>query len=72
MPELKNDKKKTQKKAPTSCDLCQYYVYDDESDCYICEINLDEDEMLKFLSSSNDACPYFVLYDEYKIVRKQN
>ncbi len=63
---------KNKKQQVTSCDLCQYYVYDDESDCYICEINLDEDEMVKFLSSSNDACPYFVLYDEYKIVRKQN
>lgn len=60
-----------EKRKVTNCELCQYYVYDEECDCCICEINLDEDEMIKFLSSANDACPYFVLYDEYKIVRKQ-
>ncbi|MBR3994324.1 MAG: hypothetical protein IKI97_03490 [Clostridia bacterium] len=65
-----NNKKKEIK--VTSCDLCQYYIYDDETDSYFCSINLDEDEMVRFLSSSNYACPYFVMYDEYKIVRKQN
>ena len=67
-----NRKKKKEKPKITSCDLCQYYIYDDETDSYFCSINLDEDEMVRFLSSSNYSCPYFVLYDEYKIVRKQN
>ncbi len=65
----KKDEKKVQ---PTSCDLCQYYIYDEEDDSYFCAVNLDEDEMYRFLTSSNYACPYFVMYDEYKIVRKQN
>ena len=64
-----NSKKKLKE---TSCDMCAHYAYDDEYQEYICEINLDEDEMSRFLSSSNYACPYFNLYDEYKIVRKQN
>ena len=34
--------------------------------------NLDEDEMERFLRQSMDSCHYFQLYDEYKIVRKQN
>lgn len=55
----------------TNCDSCVYYVYDDEWDCYICEMNLDEDEMMRFLSSSNYNCPYFRLDDEYSIARKQ-
>lgn len=63
---------KKNEKNTTSCDLCQYYIYDDETDSYFCAVNLDEDEMARFLSASNYACPYFVLYDEYKIVRKQN
>lgn len=63
---------KQKKKTPTSCELCAHYYYDEEYDGYICEINLDEDEMGRFLSSSNYACPYFNLYDEYKIVKKQN
>lgn len=67
-----NNKKKDDKPKVTSCDLCQYYIYDDEDDSYFCSVNLDEDEMYRFLSSSDYACPYFVMYDEYKIVRKQN
>ena len=66
------EKKHEKKVQPTSCDLCQYYIYDEEDDSYFCAVNLDEDEMYRFLTSSNYACPYFVLYDEYKIVRKQN
>ena len=34
--------------------------------------NLDEDEMYKFLTDSFRDCPYYLLYDEYKIVAKQN
>lgn len=60
-------------KAPASrCDFCAYYDYDEESEQYICEINLDEDEMVNFLSFSTQNCPYFSAYDEYKMVNKQN
>lgn len=40
--------------------------------CYSCEVNLDEDEMARFMSYSDFECPYFNAYDEYKIVQKQN
>ena len=56
----------------SNCESCAYYTYDDEIDCYICEINLDEDEMGKFIQGTYQDCHYFQLYDEYKIVRKQN
>ena len=56
----------------TSCETRVHYSYDDEWDCYCCEVNLDEDEMYRFLSGSCYDCPYYQLYDEYKIVRKQN
>ncbi len=55
----------------TNCEYCMNYVFDDEWDCYICDVNLDEDEMVRFLSDSYHDCPYFQLNDEYKIVRKQ-
>ena len=45
---------------------------DEECDCYFCEVNLDEDEMQRFLTSPKFECPYFNFYDEYSIVRKQN
>ena len=56
----------------TNCDPCANYVYDDEYDCYVCMVNLDEDEYARFLSGMDFECPYYSLYDEYKIVRRQN
>ncbi len=55
----------------TNCDCCINYTYDEEYECYTCEINLDEDEMVRFMTNSFDNCPYFQLGDEYKIVKKQ-
>ena len=56
----------------TKCNSCVNYIYDMECNYYECQVNLDEDEMGKFLSRSFDDCPYFQFYDEYKTVRKQN
>ncbi len=61
-----------EKKISGSCEYCFNYVFDDEMGCYVCDVNLDEDEMYKFLSGSFFNCPYFRLDDDYKIVRKQN
>ena len=55
----------------TNCDCCLNYVNDEDCDYNICDVNLDEDEMVKFLGKSFDNCPYFQLNDEYKTVRKQ-
>ncbi|MBD5106061.1 MAG: hypothetical protein HDR22_10280 [Lachnospiraceae bacterium] len=56
---------------PTNCEYCSNYIYDEEYDYYTCEVNLDEDEMEKFIRCSFDNCPYFRMDDEYRIVRKQ-
>lgn len=55
----------------TNCENCTNYIYDEELDYYVCAVNLDEDEMRRFLSGSNYSCPYFRLDDEYGVVRKQ-
>lgn len=55
----------------SNCDCCVNYVYDEECEYYVCDKDLDEDEMVKFLQGSFDHCPYFDLDDEYQIVRKQ-
>ena len=31
----------------TNCESCANYIYDEESDCYCCEVDLDEDEMYR-------------------------
>lgn len=54
-----------------SCEYCTNYVYDDDSECYVCMVNLDEDEMYRFLSVPDYACPYFSLDDEYGVVKHQ-
>lgn len=63
---------KNKKIQVTSCDTCANYVYDDEMEYYECLVNLDEDDMYRFLSGTFNECPYYQLDDEYKIVRKQN
>ena len=54
-----------------SCEMCGYYQYDEDEDCYYCSMSLDEDERYDFMSGNVKRCPYFQYNDEYKIVRKQ-
>lgn len=55
----------------TNCDDCVNYVYDEECDCWTCLVNLDEDEMYRFMCGTNYNCPYYSSDDEYSIARKQ-
>lgn len=56
----------------TNCEECMNYFYDEEYECYACSMNLDEDEMYRFVYGNNAKCPYFRMGDDYTIVRKQN
>ena len=60
------------KNQATSCDDCVFYDYDEEWETYSCQMNLDEDEMVRFLTQKHQSCPYYRYYDEYKSVQKQN
>lgn len=62
---------KKEKKVQGSCESCAYYTYDEEYEYYVCEANLDEDEMSAFLRGTEFSCPFYRLGDEYAIVRKQ-
>lgn len=55
----------------SNCEMCMNYEYDEEFECYVCGMDLDQDEMGRFLTNTFQDCPYFRLGDEYKIVRKQ-
>ena len=57
--------------AKTNCDECAFYVFNDDFECYQCEINMDEDEMYRFMNASDYACPYFRAEDDYFLARKQ-
>lgn len=55
----------------TNCDECVNYVYDEDYGYYTCRVNLDEDEMYRFLQGTNYDCPYFDPDDEYFLAKKQ-
>ena len=57
--------------AGTKCEYCANYVYDEDYEYYVCDINLDEDEMVRFMTDSYYDCPYYRNGDEYLVVRKQ-
>lgn len=57
--------------AGSSCDSCVNYVYDEDYEYYYCMVNLDEDEMYRFLSGNQRECPYYQNDDEYAVVRHQ-
>lgn len=53
------------------CDTCVNYVYDEDYEAYTCLVNLDEDELCRFLSGDCKVCPYYRLDDEYGVVKHQ-
>lgn len=58
-------------KSVSNCESCEFYDYDEELDAYVCDLRLDEDEMVDFLGRNTRSCPYYRFYDEYKSVHKQ-
>ena len=54
-----------------NCEECVNYDYDDATETYYCTMDLDEDEMERFLRSANDACPFYRPGDDYKTARRQ-
>lgn len=58
--------------SPKCCEYCAYFYYDEDYECYMCDMDLDEDEVARFYANQTVSCPYFRDGDEYKTVRKQN
>ena len=56
----------------SSCEFCAYYNYNEYYDDYECSVNLDEDDLARFMKSGESHCAYFRFSDDYKIVEKQN
>lgn len=61
----------TNNRKETSCDSCAYLLYDEEYEEYVCDVNMDEDDMSRLLSDSHYGCPFYKYGDEYSVVRKQ-
>jgi len=60
------------KKRISNCEDCVHYDYNEETETYECNEDLDEYEIVRFIKGDNGNCPYYRYYDEYKLVRKQN
>ena len=58
-------------KQKANCEICMHYYYDEDNEWYACAMDLDEDEMRRFVQDAFRDCPYFRPGDEYTIVRKQ-
>ena len=55
----------------SSCEFCAYYNYNEYYDDYECSVNLDEDDVERFMRGSESSCPYFRFSDDYKLAQKQ-
>lgn len=53
------------------CDSCTYYTYDDYTQQYFCDVNMDEDDAIRMAGSHFKGCPYYSDGDEYKLAHKQ-
>ena len=53
------------------CELCALYAWDEEYGYYVCEADLDEDEMERFLRFGTAACPFYRPGDDYRTARRQ-
>lgn len=54
-----------------NCEECVHYDYDEEMDACYCTMDLDEDEMERFLRSANDSCPFYRRGGDYQTALRQ-
>ena len=45
----------------TCCDFCAYNEYDEDDEEYYCSVNMDEDDMARFVQSSYKRCPFYLM-----------
>jgi hypothetical protein len=55
----------------SQCEYCAYYTYDETEDYYYCDMDMDEDEMERFMQNRQEGCPYYRNGDEYEMVKHQ-
>ena len=57
--------------AASKCEECVFFDYEEETDTYFCSVDLDEDEMERFLRGATAQCPFYRRGDEYATARRQ-
>jgi len=54
-----------------NCNECANLIYDEETEEWVCDVDMDEDDLVRYLTSPAEACRYYQNGDEYRVVRKQ-
>lgn len=57
--------------ASSNCEECVYFDYDEEADTSYCSMDLDEDEMERFLRADAGSCPFYRRGGDYETARRQ-
>jgi len=52
------------------CETCYYYDYDEEFDCFVCLMQIDQDDMARVMER-HSRCPYYRQGDDYYLASKQ-
>ena len=53
------------------CEDCVCCDYDEELEAFVCTMDLDEDEMERFLKGAGTACPFYRPGGDYKTAFRQ-
>ena len=48
----------------SNCESCAHYEYDEDYECFTCQMALDEDELYRFVTNTYYDCPYYSYGDE--------
>ncbi len=54
-----------------NCETCQFAYIDEVTGEALCDLDLDEDEVIRLSQRQSSECPYYKDGDEYKTVRHQ-
>ncbi len=57
--------------AEDNCAFCSNYEFDEEYQCYVCIVDMDEDDMAHFLQGKTRHCPFYAFNEEYRLAGKQ-
>lgn len=54
-----------------SCETCQYAYIDEITGEAVCDLDLDEDEVIRFAQNKSNECPFYKNGDEYQTTVKR-
>ena len=47
-----------------NCESCAYYLYDEDYECYVCDMDLDEDEISEYITEHFEGNCLIAVGDE--------